>query len=114
MTRRILHINCREGEDLSRFQKRLENEFRTLGLRDYGRVGHWEVAGPRFPSTYVVESSGEGGFVVEYGRTEVRLSDSGDTKFVDASLIPVGTTGSLVQRVYSELKQRENCTEVEF
>jgi hypothetical protein len=113
---RILHINKKSGDEgLGALESRLKNRLHAIGLRGYGRIGQWETAGDRFPSTYVVESEGEGGFVIEYESREVLLQEGGRArKLVDASLIPVGAMGSLVQRVYSYLKETENCTEAEF
>jgi hypothetical protein len=104
---RILNLRKQPDEDMQSFRNWLERELESIGLENSGRVGEFEVAGPNFPSTYIFESSGEGGFVVEYAEAKKVYEDSTRTSTThsDAGLIPVGATGSLVQRVYGHLKQ---------
>jgi hypothetical protein len=104
---RILRIKRSESEDMLTFSDNLEKALEQIGLENIGRLGTWHTAGPRFPSTYGFESTGEGGFIVEYEENhEVcrDISRSGTIK-VDAILVPLGATGSLVQRTYEHLKQ---------
>ena len=104
---RLFRIKKSESEDMPEFSDNLEKALEGIGLENAGRIGKWAVAGPRFPSTYGFESAGEGGFIVEYEENQEVYSDisRSDAINVDAVLVPLGATGSLVQRTYEHLKQ---------
>ncbi len=104
---RLLRITKLKSEDMSTFSDNLEKVLEGLGLDSIGRIGNYHTAGPQFPSTYGFESTGEGGFIVDFD--EGKMANSGfsqsSTIETDAIIIPLGATGSLVQRVYDRLEQ---------
>jgi hypothetical protein len=105
MTRRILHLRKKTTEDMPTFQDRLEKQLSEIGLEDLGRFGRWTSGGSRFPSTHGFESIGEGGFVVEYEENKKTYTEHSnrDTTETDATIIPIGATGSLVERTFKSL-----------
>ncbi len=104
---RVLHIKKPEVFEMSEVKEQLEDLLtRELGLEKMGRIDTWQVGEGNFPSIYAFQSAGEGGFIVEYRpATRVNIRHLGkDSEIVDVSIDPIGTTGSLLHRVYSRLK----------
>jgi|SRR3989344_2525853 len=109
---RLLNVRRNDGESMDSLRNRLESELESIGVDYVGRIGNFEATS-RFPSAYVFESPGEGGFVLEYdkGMRVSLVEEDSPSAVADVVLVPVGATGSLVQRVYSHLKQKTDCFE---
>ncbi|GEM_PF-5293159 len=104
---RIFRIKKSEAEGMPTFRINLERALEESGLENIGRIETGGVTNQRFPITYGFESAGEGGFIVQYeeGLELYSALSERDIIKVDATLCPLGATGSLVQRTYEYLKQ---------
>lgn len=104
---RVLHIKKPENVEMQELKNKLDDLLTSgLGLEKLGRIGTWQVGDGNFPSICAFQSAGEGGFIVEYcPATRVNLDTSQrNQELVDVSIDPIGTTGSLIHRVYNKLK----------
>jgi hypothetical protein len=103
---RVLYIIKPKEKTLHQLKDDLEATLSSIGLEKLGRVGNFEVAGPAFPSNYAFESAGEGGFLLTYGENGRTFKDTSrrDTVTTHVTFVPIGATGSLVQRTYEHLK----------
>ncbi len=104
---RVLHIKKPENVEMQELKDKLEDLLQNdLGLEKLGRIGTWNIGDGNFPSIYGYQSAGEGGFIVEYRpATRVNIRHLGkDSEIVDVSIDPIGTTGSLLHKVYTAIE----------
>lgn len=105
MMLRLLHIKKAFGEEMNTLYDCLTKQLEELGLHYMGRVDPWNNKS-NFPSVHAFASPGEGGLVIQYERgKKVHAELPNYPKECDATIIPLGTTGSLIQKVYQEIQE---------